>query len=307
MAELTPAIVRHFASGDAFFTGVICILLAVAWRTFRWKGGERVVWLLAVVGAAVFIASSSSMLNGGSLLSEFVTLGWLILGRPPGSLEKTQPTPPSSGTPLTRRLSVDHLLSIAVALLWLFEGFLEVQWRRMPELSQTERYNQVVVLGDSLTAGLGDDSLITWPQRLHDKTGMGIVNHSAMGQTLETALKQFPNSIPENSLVIILLGGNDLLGNTSGREFRERLDELLQRVTSDASETMMFELPLPPFSNSIGQAQRDLAKRYKVKLIPKRVLSDILFSEHTTLDSIHLNQSGQDQLAEIVESMLHRP
>ena len=62
----------------------------------------------------------------------------------------------------------------------------------------------------------------------------------------------------------------------------------------------MFELPLPPFHNSFGRIQRDLAGKYNVKLIPKRVFMRILSGADKTLDSIHLTQSGHDLMAKTV-------
>jgi len=63
---------------------------------------------------------------------------------------------------------------------------------------------------------------------------------------------------------------------------------------------MMFELPLPPFHNRYGDAQRRLAEHYKVHLVPKRVLIGELTSEGATVDSIHLSRRGHALMAETV-------
>ncbi|HWL07306.1 MAG TPA: GDSL-type esterase/lipase family protein [Planctomicrobium sp.] len=304
MSPFNLYVVHHFISGDAVYTGIACLILAVAWRHFHWKGGERVVWTLVILGAACLMLSSSLMMNGGGFITEIVTLGWLLLGRSPQATKTTEVSSDHPRTTCSPKKSADSLLSLVVVLLWLFEGVLEFQWRQMPELSAECRQASLVILGDSLTAGTGDEKTILWPQRLHDQTGQEIVNWSEMGATVGSTLKKFPRKFPEKSLVIVELGGNDLLGNTSVHEFRQDLNNLLSQITAEAGETLMFELPLPPFSGGYGRAQRELAKKHKVKLIPKRVLTTVLLSNDTTLDSIHLNQSGHDQLANIVEQLL---
>lgn len=59
----------------------------------------------------------------------------------------------------------------------------------------------------------------------------------------------------------------------------------------------MFELPLPPLGFAYGRIQRRLARRYGVRLIPKRHLSGLLFNEVTTLDGLHLSEEGHRRMA----------
>lgn len=66
----------------------------------------------------------------------------------------------------------------------------------------------------------------------------------------------------------------------------------------------MFELPLPPLFNGYGYAQRALAAKHKVALIPRRLLASVLFSPDATLDSIHLSDQGHQRLAESVAEIL---
>ena len=68
----------------------------------------------------------------------------------------------------------------------------------------------------------------------------------------------------------------------------------------------MFELPLPPFNNRYGDAQRRIAKRHGVLLVPKRVLIGILTSEGATVDSIHLSRRGHELMAETVWGIIGR-
>ena len=59
----------------------------------------------------------------------------------------------------------------------------------------------------------------------------------------------------------------------------------------------MLELPLPPFYNEYGRAQRRVARRHDVLLVPKRVMLGVLLQDGTTLDTIHLAEAGHGQMA----------
>jgi len=101
-------------------------------------------------------------------------------------------------------------------------------------------------------------------------------------------------------VVLLEIGGNDVLGSTSTDEYERNLDALLHCVTGSGRHVVMFELPIPPLANGYGRAQRNLAAKHNVVLIPKRVLMGVLTDEGATVDSLHLSPSGHQQMAESV-------
>ena len=102
----------------------------------------------------------------------------------------------------------------------------------------------------------------------------------------------------------MLFRSNDLLGSTSAQKFGEDLDVLLGSVSKPGRTVLMFELPLPPLSNDFGRAQRALAAKYHVLLIPKRLFMSVLATDGATLDSIHLSPHGHAQMAALVWSLI---
>jgi acyl-CoA thioesterase-1 len=62
----------------------------------------------------------------------------------------------------------------------------------------------------------------------------------------------------------------------------------------------MLELPLPPFYNEFGRAQRRVARRHGVLLVPRRVMLGVLLHGGSTVDSIHLSPSGHARMAEAI-------
>ena len=66
----------------------------------------------------------------------------------------------------------------------------------------------------------------------------------------------------------------------------------------------MFELPLFPFCNGFGAAQRNLAKKYDAMLIPKHFMTDVFALSGGTLDGLHLSQKGHDALANSIRDLI---
>jgi acyl-CoA thioesterase-1 len=123
---------------------------------------------------------------------------------------------------------------------------------------------------------------------LGDLTQMKVVNLAAAGATLETAMYQANKITSTNALILVEIGGNDLLGHTDSHTFYTQLDRLLGGLRGKKSRLVMFELPLLPFWNTYGRDQRILAEKYDVTLIPKNCLVEVFAGKGNTIDGLHL-------------------
>ncbi len=106
--------------------------------------------------------------------------------------------------------------------------------------------------------------------------------------------------------MLLELGGNDLLGSTTAVDFEAALDRLLAHVVAPEREVFYFELPPLPWNGSFTAAQRRVAARHGVKLIPKHVLTGVVFSDGARVDGVHLSQAGHDRMARVVWELLKR-
>jgi acyl-CoA thioesterase-1 len=140
----------------------------------------------------------------------------------------------------------------------------------------------------------------TWPAILARRHAVDVRDHSQAGATARSALKQAEQVTGSGSLVLVEIGGNDVLGETTPGAFEQALDDLLAVLGAHHRTVVMLELPLPPFSNRYGAAQRRQAARHGVFLVPKRVLMGILSAHASTLDTIHLSPSGHAHMAEVM-------
>ena len=180
----------------------------------------------------------------------------------------------------------------------------EARYHFMPVLGQAPA-RQIAVIGDSITAGYGsNDPTQKWPAILRDQHGVVVQDLSRMGETAASAAKQLQQQSIDAPVVIIEIGGNDFLGRSSVRGFGEGLNALLNAVCKPGRQVAMFELPIPPLYEGFGRVQRDLASRYGVAIIPKRILLSVVEAAEATVDSIHLTQQGHDRMAGFVWALL---
>jgi acyl-CoA thioesterase-1 len=166
----------------------------------------------------------------------------------------------------------------------------EVAYCLPPALPLTKG-NTLFVLGDSLSIG-ADPPGKNWPDFLGDLAHLKVRNFAFGGARVETALSDALRIDTDDALVILELGGNDLLGGTGIARFRADLEQMLARVCTARRRVVMIELPLPPFYNRYGMVQRELARSHGVILVPKRFLATVLTTPGATVDGLHLSNAG---------------
>lgn len=271
-------VVYHIVSGQAFFTGSVLILIAALLSLSEQKLARRVLGPIFLLGVIAVVVSSTPLPWWMYAVLAAVTLLWLVI--------------------LFRKQKLLAFTSLVIVA-WLTALGLELPFHRLPHVEPVSE-RSMTVIGDSVTAGLGDPQTKTWPQILNQEHEMTVQDLSRVGATVSSARKQVAETRIESPLVLLEIGGNDILGSTTPAQFETGLEELLAELSAPDRQLVMLELPLPPFYNRYGLVQRQLARKYGVKLVPKRVFLSVLAGGGATLDSIHLSQAGQQQMADVV-------
>jgi acyl-CoA thioesterase I len=281
-------VIYFFGSGLAFFVGVGLVLLAVLLATLRrWPALQRLSRLLAIIGV-IFVAFSAAALPYWFYATAAVaTFVWLVLERRWNHTSRF-------------RLAVVRLM---VALVWLAGGLIEGQYQIPPTIA-AQGLPALWIIGDSLTAGEGNPKTETWPRILARTHGIVVHDHSQAGATVGSALRNLEWQPLGDGIVLLEIGGNDLLGSTPAVDFEDKLERLLSKVCQPGIIVLMFELPLPPFCNQYGIVQRRLAARYGVTLISKRLFVEVLTARGATTDGVHLSQQGHVAMAKMVWSLV---
>jgi acyl-CoA thioesterase I len=271
-------LVQHVVSGDAYFTGLTLLAAGVVGSTGRPIGLVRWSPLVVTLGLIAVFASSTPWSDVVVALIMATIISNIVISR---------------RWPDSKWNSIWPGLIVCVAA-----GGWELGYRVSPRLENLAD-RRLIVIGDSLTAGLGPDSPVrTWPQLLVATHGIEVADNSHVGETAASALRRIRQRPLDGSLILIEIGGNDVLGFTTPAQFREDLEALLDHLSQTRAQLVMLELPVPPLCAAYGQAQRVLAGRYRVRLIPKRVLLSVIADEDATLDGLHLSQSGQQRMAD---------
>jgi len=276
-------IVYHLVSGQAFFTGIVLIVLAAVASTRKGRFARPVTALGFAIGLIAVVASSTPLPYWLCGLAAAASLGWIASRYRPAWRSRT---------------------AVAMVVTWGLAAGIEAPYHVSPWLEPSSP-PALTIIGDSVTSGLGsDDASQTWPALLALEHQLQIQDISHVGETAGSALERVQTHEIESPIVVVEIGGNDILGSTSAEEFAHDLDALLKHLAQDGRQIVMFELPLPPLFHQYGRAQRTIAARYGVQLIPKRVFLSVIAGNDSTLDSIHLSQAGHRQMAGQVWALL---
>jgi acyl-CoA thioesterase I len=284
MGDPLDLVIYFVGSGLAFFVGAVGILLGVG---ISWFAHARLLKLarnLMVLIGGILVAISAAPLDWWLYATlAVVTCVWLPLEWFPSTI-------PKKGAAAAR---------IGVLAMWMFALGMELPYHFTPTLPTLGK-PKLFLIGDSVSAGMSEREKGTWPGLLAQTQAIDVRDLSKMGATVGSARKQAERIGEETGLVLLEIGGNDLLGSTTPEQFEERLDLLLADVCRAERMVVMLELALPPFANRFGQIQRRLARKYDVILIPKRVLINVLTTPGATLDGIHLTPKGHFLMAKVM-------
>ena len=154
------------------------------------------------------------------------------------------------------------------------------------------------VVGDSVSAGIGREP--TWPGIVGAEHGVQVVDLARAGATVGDARRQLGSEPLGDGLVLLEIGGNDVIGHTGAEQFGRDLDALARQVRGPGRSLVMLELPLFPLDNAYGVQQRRVARRYGIGLIPRRCFIEVISAPEATVDGIHLSIKGQRRMAEMI-------
>jgi lysophospholipase L1-like esterase len=263
---------------------VVAVAALLLLLRFKQRIARSVLRILFLVGIAAVVSSSTPLplwIQAAWCVQAFVCM---VIFQPAAA----------------RARIIPHVIFLAVFSAGLCVW--DATYRIQPKINVAQD-QAVYVIGDSISAGLGRKEK-TWPTVLAGSTHLNVTNLAQPGETLTGALQQVRDIKAPHALVILEIGGNDLLGGAKAADFRAQLETLLAALRAQDQTVVMFELPLLPFHNGIGEAQRSLAEKYHVTLIPKRYLAAVIGGEGNTGDGLHLSPQGHSALAEAVKGML---
>jgi acyl-CoA thioesterase-1 len=157
----------------------------------------------------------------------------------------------------------------------------------------------VLVLGDSLSYGTGANAGEDYPTLLAKSTGWNIINEGIPGDTSEGGLQRLPALLEAHQpkLLIVELGGNDLLRQAPQTEIVHNLKTILSMAKTQGVASVLVAIPeISPLKAAVGNLSdhplyENIAKETATPLITD-VFSDVLSDRDLKSDQIHANALG---------------
>jgi len=138
----------------------------------------------------------------------------------------------------------------------------------------------IVILGDSLSAGYGIGLTDSWPELLRSRLSQkghvyDVINASISGETATGGRNRLPELLTEwqPKILIVELGANDGLRGTPILSIRDDLDFIISHSLAEGTDVVLVGVLLPPnygthYTRKFRDVYTELAKRYSLHFLP---------------------------------------
>jgi len=138
----------------------------------------------------------------------------------------------------------------------------------------------IVILGDSLSAGYGIALSDSWPELLRSRLSQkghvyDVINASISGETATGGRNRLPELLTEwqPKILIVELGANDGLRGTPILSIRDDLDFIISHSLAEGTDVVLVGVLLPPnygthYTRKFRDVYTELAKRYSLHFLP---------------------------------------
>jgi acyl-CoA thioesterase-1 len=178
----------------------------------------------------------------------------------------------------------------------------------LPSRALAARGQVVTILGDSITAGLGLPARDALPNQLHlalERLGAPNLVRGAgvSGDTSAGGLARMDFSVqPDTAVVVVALGGNDLLQGLDPKTTRANLDQILRRLKQRHKGVVLAGINAPPeigrsYARDFDAVFSGLAQTHHVALYPDLLAGVERNPALNQGDGLHPNARGVQIIA----------
>jgi acyl-CoA thioesterase-1 len=169
--------------------------------------------------------------------------------------------------------------------------------------------SRVVILGDSLTAGLGLAAEDAYPARLQarvDAEGwpVEIVPMGVSGDTTAGGLRRLDWALEGDvRMLLVALGGNDALRGLPVEQMQDNLAQIIDRARRRGIHVVLAGMEAPPnfgarYTSNFRDVFRNLAETRDVTFVPFLLEGVAGVPDLNQADGIHPNEAGAASVAE---------
>ena len=150
-----------------------------------------------------------------------------------------------------------------------------------------------------VAAGTGVGAGEAFPELLAARLKTEVINDGIAGNTTADGLAQLDQVLAQDPwLVVVELGGNDILRQVPPERAEQNLRTILDRLLAARVLPVLIEVDAP-FAGRYNAMYDRLADDYHIPIVDD-VLGEILRSPSLKSDQIHPNAKGQRELADAV-------
>lgn len=165
--------------------------------------------------------------------------------------------------------------------------------------------DDVVAFGDSLTYGTGASADTAYPAVLASLTGRTVINAGVPGETTADGLRRLPGVLAEHRprLVLLCLGGNDMLRQQPAAATESNLRLLVQTIRASGAEVLLIAVPEPKLFGGAPDFYARVADALALPL-EDEAFNAVLKDNRLKADPIHANAAGYRVVAERLAEFL---
>jgi acyl-CoA thioesterase I len=202
-----------------------------------------------------------------------------------------------------------HLTVLIMALMTAGTAYAEAQ------SAGTAKPVKMVVLGDSLSAGLGLPANAAFPVKLQkalEAKGIKVdmINAGVSGDTASGGRERLDWSVPEGTDAVILeLGANDALRGTDPAVTRAALSDIISRLKARGIAVLICGMLAPPnygsdYAARFNAIYPELSKSFGVPLYPFFLEGVAADAKLNQADSMHPTADGVDIIVKNILPMV---
>jgi acyl-CoA thioesterase-1 len=181
--------------------------------------------------------------------------------------------------------------------------------------AKDDKRPKIVVLGDSLTAGLGLVETQSFPGLLQNRINsegfaFEVINAGVSGDTSAGGRRRLEWLLKDDVQVLVLaLGANDGLRGLSVSEMKENLTQIVETAREKNVLVVLAGMEAPPnygpeYSASFRLAFREIAAKYRLPFVPFLLENVAGQAALNQPDGIHPNAEGAAIVADTVWATL---
>jgi acyl-CoA thioesterase-1 len=169
----------------------------------------------------------------------------------------------------------------------------------------------IVILGDSLSAGYGIDAQKGWVRLLTTKLlkegNFNVVNLSISGDTTSNGLAKLNSALQkyQPEVIIIELGANDGLRGLPISQIKNNFEIMFKESQKAGAKILLLGIDLPPnygpkYREQLKSLFIELAQSYKIALVPMFLEGVAGDDNLMQKDGLHPNEEAQQKILDNV-------